>query len=105
MKIGDQSQNLQIEKYLNTQGVNNQQNKQTDASQQQAASQVKKTDTVQISSRSRLLNKVQSSANSQEPQRTERLQMIKEQVQNGTYKVDAEKVANAMLKDLIKDLG
>ncbi len=104
MKIGDQSQNLQIEKYLNTQGVNNQQNKQADASQQQAASNIK-TDTVQISDRSKLLNKVQSNVNSQEPQRAERLQMIKEQVQNGTYKVDAEKVADAMLKDLIKDLG
>ena len=104
MKIGDQSQNLQIEKYLNTQGVNNHQNKQPENSQQQAAAQIK-TDTVQLSSRSKLLNKVQSSASSQEMQRAERLQMIKEQVQNGTYEVDAEKVANAMLKDLIKDLG
>ncbi len=104
MKIGDQSQNLQIEKYLNTQGVNNQQNRQAENAQQQNASQVK-TDTVHLSSRSRLLNKVQNTSSSQEPQRAERLQMIKEQVQNGTYKVDAEKVANAMLKDLIKDLG
>ncbi len=104
MKIGDQTQNLQIEKYLNTQGVNNQQNRQAENAQQQNTTQVK-TDTVQISSRSRLMNKVQNTAGSQEPQRTERLQMIKEQVQNGTYKVDAEKVANAMLKDLIKDLG
>ena len=104
MKIGDQSQNLQIEKYLNTQGVNNQQNKQAETTQQQAASQMK-TDTVQLSRGSRLLNKVHGNVNSQEPQRAERLQMIKEQVQNGTYKVDAEKVASAMLKDLIKDLG
>ncbi len=104
MKIGDQTQNLQIEKYLNTQGVNNQQNRQAENAQQQNTAQVK-TDTVQISSRSRLMNRVQNTAGSQEPQRTERLQMIKEQVQNGTYKVDAEKVANAMLKDLIKDLG
>ena len=104
MRIGDQSPNLQIEKYLNTQGINNQQNKQAETTQQQAASQMK-TDTVQLSNRSRLLNRVQGNVNSQEPQRAERLQMIKEQVQNGTYKIDSEKVANSMLKDLIKDLG
>ena len=104
MKIGDQSQNLQIEKYLNTQAVNNHQKQAEETTQQQAASQVK-TDTVNISSRSKLLNKVHGSVDSQEPQRAERLQMIKEQVQNGTYEVDPEKVANAMLKDLIKDLG
>lgn len=104
MKIGDQSQNLQIEKYLNTQGVNNQQSKQAETIHQQPASQMK-TDTVQLSNRSKLLNRVHGNVNSQEPQRAERLQMIKEQVQNGIYKVDAEKIANAMIKDLIKDLG
>ena len=102
MKIGDQGQGLQIEKYLNNQAVGN---KQQEQQVQQGQKNVVKTDTVEISSQSKLLNKVTDTMRAQEPQRAERIQMIKEQVQNGTYKIDEEKVANAMLKDLIKDLG
>ena len=36
--------------------------------------------------------------------RTARIQLLKEQVCKGTYKVDAAKVAKSMLRDLIKDL-
>ena len=103
MKIGDQGQGLQIEKYLNTQAVNEKQQQQKELQLEQK-NQIK-TDTVELSSRSKLLNKVSDTMRASEPQRAEKLQMIKEQVQNGTYKIDEEKVANAMLKDLIKDLG
>ncbi len=104
MKIGDQNHGLQIEKYLNTQAVGDKQQNQQDVNKTNQKTAVK-TDTVELSSQSRLLNKVTDTIKTQEPQRAEKLQMIKEQVQNGTYQVDAEKVANAMLKDLIKDLG
>ncbi len=104
MKIGDQSQGLQIEKYLNTQAVGDKQQLQQDVGKVNQSSAVK-TDTVELSSQSKLLNKVTDTMKAQEPQRAEKLQMIKEKVQNGTYQVDPEKVANAMLKDLIKDLG
>ncbi len=104
MKIGDQNHGLQIEKYLNTQAVGNKTEGQQDANKVNQKSQVK-TDTVELSSQSKLLNKVSDTMKTHEPQRAEKIEMIKEQVQNGTYNVDAEKVANAMLKDLIKDLG
>jgi hypothetical protein len=37
-------------------------------------------------------------------ERAARIQLLKEQVRNGTYKVDASEVAQSMLRDLIKDL-
>ena len=53
---------------------------------------------------SRLLQKVNETMNIPDPGRVARIQFLKEQVQKGTYKVDADKVAESMLKDLIKDL-
>jgi anti-sigma28 factor (negative regulator of flagellin synthesis) len=53
---------------------------------------------------SRLLQKVNETMNIPDPERVARIQLLKEQVQKGTYKVDADKVAESMLKDLIKDL-
>jgi len=53
---------------------------------------------------SRLLQKVNEAMNIPDPERSARIQLLKEQVQKGTYKVDADKVAQSMLKDLIKDL-
>jgi len=53
---------------------------------------------------SRLLQKGIETMNIPDPERVARIQFLKEQVQKGTYKVDADKVAESMLKDLIKDL-
>jgi len=53
---------------------------------------------------SRLLQKVNEAMNIPDPERSARIQFLKEQVREGTYKVDADKVAQSMLKDLIKDL-
>ena len=57
-----------------------------------------------LSSGSRLLQKVNEAMNIPDPERAARIQLLKKQVQNGIYKVDADKVALSMLKDLIKDL-
>ena len=57
-----------------------------------------------LSSGSRLLQKVNEAMNIPDPERAARIQLLKKQVQNGTYKVDADKVAQSMLRDLIKDL-
>ena len=57
-----------------------------------------------LSSGSRLLQKVNEAMSIPDPERATRIQLLKEQVQKGTYKVDADKVALSMLKDLIKDL-
>ena len=57
-----------------------------------------------LSLSSRLSKKVNEAMNIPDPERTARIQFLKEQVREGTYKVDADKVAQSMLKDLIKDL-
>ena len=57
-----------------------------------------------LSSGSRLLQKVNEAMNIPDPERAARIQFLKEQVQKRTYKVDADKVAQSMLRDLIKDL-
>lgn len=52
-----------------------------------------------------LLKKVNEAMNIPSPERAAKIKFLKEQVRKGTYKVDADKVARSMLKDLIKDLG
>jgi flagellar biosynthesis anti-sigma factor FlgM len=57
-----------------------------------------------LPSDSLLLHKVNKAMNIPDPERTARIQFLKEQIQKGTYKIDASKIAQSMLKDLIKDL-
>lgn len=52
-----------------------------------------------------LLHKVNETINIPDPERAARIQFLKEQVQKGTYKINASKIARSMLKDLIKNLG
>jgi anti-sigma28 factor (negative regulator of flagellin synthesis) len=52
-----------------------------------------------------LLHKVNETINIPDPERAARIQFLKEQIQKGTYKIDANKIARSMLKDLIKNLG
>jgi negative regulator of flagellin synthesis FlgM len=47
---------------------------------------------------------VNKAMNTPDPERAARIKFLKEQVQSGTYKIDTEKVAQSMLKDLLKDL-
>jgi flagellar biosynthesis anti-sigma factor FlgM len=54
-----------------------------------------------LSSDSRLLQKVYEAMNIPDPERVDRIQFLKEQVQKGTYKVDAAKVAESMLRDFL----
>ncbi|OPL17102.1 MAG: hypothetical protein AVO38_05730 [delta proteobacterium ML8_D] len=51
-----------------------------------------------------LMSKVNEAMDTPDPERVARIQSLKKQVQQGTYKVDADKVAESMLKELIKDL-
>ncbi len=58
-----------------------------------------------LPSGSLLLRKVNEAMNIPDPERAARIQFLKEQIQKGTYKIDASKIAQSMLKDLIKNLG
>ena len=52
-----------------------------------------------------LLHNVNETMNIPDPERAARIQFLKEQIQKGTYKINASKIARSMLKDLIKNLG
>jgi len=101
MKI--QNQSVQLDAYVKAaaQGKQTGQAKNKNPQQQVAV----RGDKVDISHGSKLLNKVNQAMKAEEPQRAAKVQQIKEQVQSGNYKVQPDKVANAMLSDLIKDLG
>ncbi len=104
MKIDYSSQKAQMDAYIkNTAQVQNQ-NQERDAAAQNAQAPARG-DRVELSSGSRLLQKVNSIMKAEEPGRAEKINMLKEQVQNGTYEIKPEKIAESMLSDMIKDLG
>ena len=101
MKI--QNQSVQLDAYVKAAAQGKQTGKTRDQNPQQQVAV--RGDKVDISHGSKLLNKVNQTMKTEEPERAAKVQEIKEQVQNGNYKVEPDKIANAMLSDLIKDLG
>ncbi len=106
MKIDYSSQKVQMDAYIKntaqTQGQQNQDNSRDVAAR---GSQPARGDRVELSAGSRLLQKVNSAMRAEEPGRAEKVNMLKEQVQNGTYEIKPEKIAESMLNDMIKNLG
>jgi len=101
MKVSDLNNKVQLDAYLNqTQTVQNQQQNNV-----QASTQSNQSDKVELSAGSRLLQGVKSAMETQEPDRAERIQALKQQVEQGTYGVNFVQVANSMMTDLLKDLG
>ena len=102
MKIDYSSQKAQMDAYIkNIAQSQNQENR--DASKNGTA--VARNDRVELSAGSRVLQKVNNVMRAEEPGRAEKLNMLKEQVQNGTYEIKPEKIAESMLNDMIKNLG
>ncbi len=102
MKINDTHQKL-LESYLNqAQAVQGQQQVQN---QQDVQQQPQSSDKVDLSSGSRLMQQVNSAMNVSQPDRTAKVEALKQQVQQGTYQVDEGRVADKMMADLLKDLG
>ncbi|WP_456432923.1 flagellar biosynthesis anti-sigma factor FlgM [Thermosulfuriphilus sp.] len=62
-------------------------------------------DRVDISQTSKDIKKVQAVLENTPDVRVDKVRAIKEQIEAGTYQVDSKKVAQAMLTDLLKDLG
>ena len=107
MKINDTQQKL-LEAYVNqTQVIQGQQaqNQQNVQRQPQPQAQVQATDKVDLSSGSRLMQQVNSAMNAPQPERTARVDALKQQVQQGGYQMDTGRVADRMMVDLIKELG
>ncbi len=103
MKIQDMNQRIQMDAYVKAAQGQQQQNQVKGQSAQQQSSM--KGDRVDISQGSKLLNKVNGSMSTNDPERAAKVQALKDQVQNGTYKAQPDKIANAMLNDMLKNLG
>ncbi len=106
MKISDPNQRIQLEAYANkTQVAQAQQQQQLQQNGAQETDKARSADKVELSAESRLMQRVNAVLETQDPERAAKVNAIKEQVQQGTYQIDAEKVAQGMMTDLLKDLG
>jgi flagellar biosynthesis anti-sigma factor FlgM len=107
MKLSDLNQKAQLETYFSkvqtTQESQNQQHVQQKGNQNPGQSQP--LDRVELSSGSRFLQKVNEALKLADPERAKKVNFLKEQVQRGDYEADAVKIANGMMKDLLKELG
>lgn len=74
------------------QNMNNQENKNVESN--------KKSDKVNISKEAKNIKKMQKSLEEQSDIRQEKVDKIKKQVSNGTYKVNPEKIAEKIITDL-----
>ena len=63
-----------------------------------------KSDRVDFSTALQNASKVQDLSPTQETARAEKIQALKEQIQNGTYQPDLEKVASSLLPFILKDI-
>lgn len=62
-----------------------------------------KTDRVDFSSALQSATKAQATGETQETARAEKIQALKAQIENGTYKPDLDKVASSILPFIVKD--
>ncbi len=62
-------------------------------------------DRVEISQTSRDLRMIDAVLKTTPEVRTDKVRALKEQIEAGTYQVDAKKVANAMMADFLKELA
>ncbi len=67
------------------------------------SSETAKTDRVDFSSALQNANKTQAASATQETARSEKIQALKAQIENGTYKPDLDKVASSILPFILKD--
>ncbi|MGQ9812650.1 MAG: flagellar biosynthesis anti-sigma factor FlgM [Dissulfurimicrobium sp.] len=105
MKVSDLNQKTKIDPYLNqaqrAQTIQRQRETQPQAINDQTRTQ----DRLDISARSRMLQKASDVNAASGAERNQKVQEITSQIQTNTYNINSAKVAEAMMKDLIKDLG
>lgn len=78
-------------------------NRTGNASAAKKSSDAAKTDRVDFSSALQNASKTQAVSTAQETTRTERIQALKSQIDNGTYKPDLDKVASSLLPFILKE--
>lgn len=92
---------VNIEAYVNQV----QETDKVDAAAEQPEKQQNKADTVALSSAAKNIQEAQKQLEAIPDVREDKVAQLKEQIENGTYEMDAEKIADKMLKDsLFNDL-
>ena len=104
MEITPKSQVGQIDAYVNQ--VQQKNKVEGHENQEQADKPAVKTDTVAISDTAKRIQDANAQLKTIPDIREDKVAELKDQIEKGTYRPDAEKVAGAMLKDaLMNDLG
>ena len=101
MYIRPDSQTSPLELYRQQQ-VDKLRQQQAEKSQPQADNSAATGDVVSVSSDARLMAEASRAAQDSPDVRQEKVAQLKEQVQNGTYKVDNESIARGLLRE---DMG
>ena len=99
MKITDNNSSLNIRNYAN----NIQDNRKTDGSAKQGSSQAVKEDKVVLSPKAKEVQEATKIIKELPDIREDKVAKLKEQVDQGTYRVDGKKIAFKMLKESILD--
>ena len=72
-----------------------------DATSEQPEKQETKSDTVVLSDTAKKIQETQTQLKAIPDVREDKVAQLKEQIENGTYEIDEEKIADKMLKDLL----
>jgi len=99
MKITDNNSSLNIRNYVN----NIQDNKKIGGSAKQGSSQAVKEDKVVLSPKAKEVQEATKLIKELPDIREEKVAKLKEQVNQGTYRIDGKKIAFKMLKESILD--
>ncbi len=99
MKITDNNSSLNIRNYAN----NIQDNRKTSGSAKQGSSQAVKEDKVVLSPKAKEVQEATKLIKGLPDIREEKVAKLKEQVDQGTYRIDGKKIAFKMLKESILD--
>jgi negative regulator of flagellin synthesis FlgM len=91
----DKSQGIQVDAYVNQV----QDKKKADQATDQAKESAAKTDTVVISDAAKRIQETRAKLDEVPDVREEKVAELRNQIQNGTYQVDAQKTAEKLLKE------
>ena len=101
MEITPSDKTINIDAYVNN--INDKQ--KAENTSDKAEKNVAKTDTVNISDAAKEIQEVRKELDNIPEVRAEKVEQLKNQIENGTYEIKSEEIAEKMLKDsLLNDL-
>lgn len=95
MEITPNDNTINIDAYVNNINDKN----KTDNASESAEKKVAKTDTVNISEAAKEIQEVRQQLDEIPDVRTEKVQQLKKEIENGTYEINSEKIAEKMLRE------